>query len=112
MPAPQSIEATRFQGDHVATYYVEKSCTSSYQEVRFTDHQGEEFVANHFHLYVNGGWEVQITFDDRNLPDASKIVHGVFEAAEVVNLNGKRASNIYVKRAGGTDSTIRILAWR
>ena len=68
-------------------------------------------MAGNIFLYVSGGWPIEFSFDPRAAQN--KVVHGVLDTGETLELPRKDATNIFIRiPSSGTASVVKIYAWR
>ena len=107
----QSKEPAGYQ-QHNATFYELVAAVTAWTKVEFTDYAGVAFDSKHIRLNVVGANPIEVSFDPRDVKDAERVVEGVFSAAEIFFFHSKHATEIRIRRSGGADSSVRLMAWR
>lgn len=97
---------------HNATFFELVLSSSVWVEVPFLSADGVAFISEHICLQVTGAQSVDYSFDPRDVSDAARAVHGIVDTNEKLELPGKKATSIWIRRNGGADSNIRVTAWR
>jgi len=94
-----------------ATFFGQETASAAWSQVEFTGINGDQFEAKCVRLKnTDLSDALYFSFDPRNV--TSKQVHGILATGEEIMLRQKYASEVWVKRVGGSDATVDIYAWR
>lgn len=95
-----------------ATWHEVVTATDNWVEYEFKDYEGNPFDSLHIAVKETGGKGFLVSFDPRPADHPDKKTHGTFSGNEDFLFRNKRATSIWVKRAGADNATVRITAWR
>jgi hypothetical protein len=83
--------------------------STAWQLIEFKDHLGDAFDSMHIYLEALAAQPLDISFDAALL---NKVVAVTLSASKTLYMRNKHATELWVKRHGGVDSSIRVTAWR